>query len=360
MKNVVIVEQGLNTKEPSGIQRNTKEILYCLDKIVEPGKVDLLVPAYEDTDYSFDNIKVQKVGICLNGLGKIGERIAKYAYKNFYSRSYIKKNDAISMDFLLQFPIFGCDIITIYDCIPEMFPEIYNTRKKRRNRKKLLRHQRMAIKKSKLILTDSQDAKEDIMKFYGVDDRKIEVIPCGWQHFNRVKEDERIIDNLKLTKGEYFFSLGNRLRHKNIKWVSYAAKKNPKYKFVISGSENSNTSFEFEGDKLPNMIFAGYLSDAEVKALMRHCKAFLQPSLYEGFGIPPMEAMSVGADCIVSDRASLPEVYKKSVWYINPEDYENIDLDEIMSRQKESNEFILNEYSWEKSARKLKEILERM
>ena len=87
MKNVVIVEQGLNTKEPSGIQRNTKEILYCLDKIVEPGKVDLLVPAYEDTDYSFDNIKVQKVGICLNGLGKIGERIAKYAYKNFYSES---------------------------------------------------------------------------------------------------------------------------------------------------------------------------------------------------------------------------------------------------------------------------------
>ena len=158
---------------------------------------------------------------------------------------------------------------------------------------------------------------------------------------------------------DYFFSLGSRLPHKNIKWVTSAAKLHPQYKFVITGS-SGNRDLSFEGEIPENMIFTGYLKDEEIKSLMRHCKAFIQPSFYEGFGIPPMEAMSVGADCIVSTGGSLPEVYKDSVWYIDPYDYENIDLDEIMSRPKASNEFILDEYSWEKSARLLLDILRKI
>jgi glycosyltransferase involved in cell wall biosynthesis len=101
------------------------------------------------------------------------------------------------------------------------------------------------------------------------------------------------------------------------------------------------------------VIFTGYLSDEEIKALMNHCKVFVQPSLCEGFGIPPMEAMSVGANCIVSNRASLPEVYLNSVWYIDPEDYDNINIDKIMQSSKNDNDVILNLYSWKKSALEL-------
>ncbi len=360
MKKIVIVEWGMGKKELFGIHRNTKELLKCLDEIIEPGQIDLMIPACEEDIYNFRNIKVVKVGMRLHNLGGFGSRIERYLYKNVFSRNYIKKNDALSVDMLLQFPLYGCDVVTIYDCIPELFPEHYTTLKSKRQRAKIIKHQKIAVKKAKLVLTDSHDAKEDIINIYKVPEEKINVIPCGWQHFNRVVEDEGIISKLNLEGSDFFFSLGSRLPHKNIKWISFAAKKNPQYKFVISGSNTRHVSLDFEGEKSPNMIFAGYLSDGEVKALMRHCKAFIQPSLYEGFGIPPMEAMSVGANCIVSDRASLPEVYKNSVWYINPDDYEHVDLDEIMSRPKESNELILNEYSWEKSARKLLEILERM
>ena len=360
MKKIVIVEWGLSAKELFGIQRNTLEILRCLDELVEPGQVELLIPVREEDNYNFKNIKVIKTGVAIKHLGPIGYRMERYIYKNIYTKKFAKNKDVISVDLLLQFPLYGCDVISIYDCIPELFPEHYTTHQRKRQRGKILKHQKMAVNKAKIILTDSHDAKDDIIKFYNVPADKIEVIPCGWQHFDRFNEDEQILEKLELKDSEYFFSLGSRLPHKNIKWVSYAAKENPQYKFVISGSNRTNMDFGFEGEKLPNMIFAGYLSDAEVKALMRHCKAFIQPSLYEGFGIPPMEAMSVGANCIVSDRASLPEVYKNSVWYINPDDYEHVDLNEIMSRPKESNELILNEYSWEKSARKLLEILERM
>lgn len=357
MKKIVIIEWGLGAKELFGIQRNTREILRCLDDLVKKGQVEMLIPVREEDNYNFKNIKVTKTGVMLKHLGVIGYRLERYIYKNIYTKKYAKKENTVSVDMLLQFPLYGCDVISIYDCIPELFPEHYTTRQRKRQRGKILKHQKMAVEKAKVILTDSQDAKEDIMKFYGVQDGKIEVVPCGWQHFNRVEEDDKIIEKLKLENSEFFFSLGSRLPHKNIKWVSYAAKANPQYKFVISGSNRTNMNFDFEGEKLSNMIFAGYLSDGEVKALMRRCKAFIQPSLYEGFGIPPMEAMSVGANCIVSDRASLPEVYKNSVWYINPEDYEHVDLDKIMSKPKESNDIILEEYSWEKSAKKLLDIL---
>ena len=182
-----------------------------------------------------------------------------------------------------------------------------------------------------------------------MDPAKVLVVPCGWQHFNRVEEDQSIISRLDLEDRGFFLSLGSRLPHKNIRWVSEAARRSTEWTFVVTG-KTSREDVSFEGDKLPNMIFPGYLSDGEVKALMRRCRAFIQPSFYEGFGLPPMEAMSVGADCIVSDKGSLPEVYGDSVWYIDPYDYDNIDLEEIMSRPKEPNERVLERYSWDKSA----------
>ena len=125
----------------------------------------------------------------------------------------------------------------------------------------------------------------------------------------------------------------------------------------MTGSKQGRNDTSFEGDIPQNMVFTGSLSDGEIKALMHYCKAFIQPSFYEGFGIPPMEAMSVGADCIVSNAGSLPEVYKDSVWYIDPYNYVDIDLDSIMSKTKGDNQLVLKEYSWEKSAKELIKVL---
>ena len=135
-----------------------------------------------------------------------------------------------------------------------------------------------------------------------------------------------------------------------------AAKQSPNKTFVISGSTN------FEGnagsESIPeNVIFTGYLTDEEIKSLMANCTAFIQPSIIEGFGIPPMEAMSAGANCIVSNTSSLPEIYRNSVWYIDPLNYENINLEDIMANEIESKDLILNRFSWEKSSLKLNSLI---
>jgi len=175
----------------------------------------------------------------------------------------------------------------------------------------------------------------------------------------RVKQDDSIISRLGLEERRFFFSLGSHFSYKNFRWVESAAKQNPQYRFVVTGADIHMSNMGEE--KVPdNVSFTGYLCDEEVKGLMAHCRAFLHPSLEEGFGIPPMEAMSVGAKCIISNAASLPEIYGDSVWYIDPNNYEHIDLDEIMLVPlAATNDDVLVRYSWEKSARMVLDVLER-
>ena len=346
MKAIAINGATLFESGMVGIKRNTLELLKQLDDIVEKGEIYILVPRNTKTEY-YKNIEIVELPNSIRSAkNKYLRRLhlMKWLYRDV--RKGASTVNAVAVDTLLQFPL-GCEAIMIYDCIPELFPECFSDRKGRLFRMKLGAKQKRAIKRAKLIMTDSYSALNDISRVYNVQKEKMKVIPCAWDHFLRIKEDESILNDLTIKRGEYFFSLGHSMQHKNLKWVFEAAKQNPDEMFVVSGEPDPY----LKGKELSNLVFSGKLNDGQMKACMKNCKAFILPSLYEGFGIPPMEAMSVGADCIVSNTGSLPEVYKKSVWFIDPYDYTNIDLKEIMQAEKEPNEVILSEYRWEKSAR---------
>ena len=357
-----IVFNGLyfaSQDRPTGIARHTFEILKELDKIVSSGQFEILAPECDIDTTAYKNIKFIKIGYYLSKTNGKAARILRIIWQYIIFPAYCFSQNAFTVNTGTAWKHYNFDGISIYDCTPERFYANSSYKKDFFWMEELIRTQESKTKTCKLILTDSQSAKADICRIYHVSEEKVQVIPCGWQHFNKIEEDPEMLKRLGIERHEFFFSLGSRMPHKNIKWISAAAKKHPQYIFVVTGSlvGKNETGTYFEGEIPGNMFFTGYLKDEEIKSLMRHCKAFIQPSLNEGFGIPPMEAMSVGADCIVSNAGSLPEVYKNSVWYIDPYDYENIDLDEIMSRPKESNDIILNEYSWEKSAKKLLEVL---
>ena len=346
--------------KPAGIIRHTYEVLKELDKIVQVGTIMVLLPKCDFDISGFHNIRFVKTGI----FNKDEQRykikwIQSIIWRFFIFPSYCILHRAYTINPSLTWRHYNFDAISIYDCTLDLFYQNSDYQHELSWGSRVIRNQKIKTATCKFILTDSESAKKDICKVYQVPDRKVEVIPCGWQHFADILEDTTIIERLGLIGKKYYFSLGSRMPHKNIKWVASAARKHPQYTFVVTGSRLSREETSFEGEIPGNMIFTGYLKDEEIKALMHHCRAFIQPSFNEGFGLPPMEARSVGADCIVSYAGSLPEVYQKSVWYIDPYDYENIDLDEIMSRPKESNDIILNRYSWEKSAKKLLEVLQK-
>ena len=143
---------------------------------------------------------------------------------------------------------------------------------------------------------------------------------------------------------------------KNTKWVLKVAENNPDCLFVLAGAKSRGTSGDFK--ELKNVIYLGFVSDEQVKSLLKNCKAFIYPSIYDGFGIPPLEALSQGATVICSSAACLPEVYKNSVHYIDPY-CADVDIESLLNEKIDSAESVLGRYSWKKSAKELYECLKR-
>jgi glycosyltransferase involved in cell wall biosynthesis len=101
------------------------------------------------------------------------------------------------------------------------------------------------------------------------------------------------------------------------------------------------------------MKLLGYVTDGEAKSLMQSAKAFLFPSFCEGFGMPPLEALSAGTPrIIVSDIPVMHEIFNDNAIYINPNQY-NYDLEQMLAGSYCDADSVLNKFSWENSAEKL-------
>ena len=188
----------------------------------------------------------------------------------------------------------------------------------------------------------------------------MDVVYNAWQQMQRIAPDESIFArHPQLKPGQYYFSMANLLKNKNFPWVLRAAGAKPDAVFAIAGGGSLAAEAERLGlADLPNVLYLGYVSDGAAKALMAHCKAFLFPTLYEGFGIPPLEAAACGApQIIVSDTPCMREVYGPCAAYIdlttNPGDVDDVTPATAPTAA------LLEKYSWDKSAERLLQILEK-
>ncbi len=122
----------------------------------------------------------------------------------------------------------------------------------------------------------------------------------------------------------YFLYVGNAYPHKNLELIADMAKRFPEYRFILVGREDYFYSLLKQRFSFENLCFTGFLSDAEISVLYRYGVAYLFPSLYEGFGLPPLEAMSYGLPVLSSNRGSLPEVLGDAAHYFDPENHEEL------------------------------------
>lgn len=356
MKNIVFAGDWV-LEQPVGIQRYAYQILKYLDiyigKTQADYKIELLVPKNRSFQNKFQNIKVVR-------RGKIKSKLGKHIWQQLVFPCYKAIHRAIGIDLAGALPVLGCDICAVHDCIHEAYPENFIDHPKHQ-KIYLAKVKWLTRKKHVYIVTLTEDAKKEIQKYYSVPDDRISIVGCGWEHMREIDSDYSVLQRLSgLKKGEYFFSLGSKYKHKNFQWILETAEYNPDEFFVISGTNAySEYGKELDNSKADNIIFTGYLTDGEIKALMENCKALIQPSLYEGFGIPPLEALSVGADIIVSKASCLPEIYGESAYYINPENAK-CDLRSLMEQKVDSPEAVLDKYRWENAAKSLWQVITRV
>ncbi len=324
----------------TGVGRFCVESLKEMDKISSCKDYVLVVSQKAENIPKLHNIKVKKTKI---GSGILWEQIVFPFYALLHGMKTLNMSNSL--------PLIKPNYVVIHDI---SLKENKNKSSSFADKLKIwwpLLHYRVAAIFSIKIFTVSEFQKKAICNNYRVDKNRVVVVYNGWQHMEEIVEDDSIIDRLDLRSKNYFFALSTRAKNKNFIWVIEEAKNNPSSMFVVAGKlESKYFVDETDLDSIDNIITTGYISDSNMKSLMKNAKAFLYPSIYEGFGIPPLEAISVGTKAIVSNATCLPEIYGESVYYINPykTDY---DLIELLNTDVESKDLLLNKYSWEKTAK---------
>ena len=347
MKKIAVLGDTIVDKEIFGVQRYALEILKELDNLLDNEselEFFVVIPTYKECYVNFKNIKIAKYG-----------KIKKaFLWRQISFVNYAKKNKCLTLDFTLGLTIRKCDYVCLHDVIIEDFKNEFKGFKQKINRLFYLFRARIVTKKAKTIFSVSKTSANLIMQKYKLK-KEVEVVYNAWQHFALITPDFSILkNNPNYESKKYFFTLGSYLPHKNIKWVIEASKQNPEFNFIITGS--NKWSKEDLPNNISNLFFTGYISDSCVKALMIKSEALILPSFVEGFGIPPLEALSCNTKIIVSNVSCLPEIYQDAAIYINPYDY-NIDMEKILNQVVPDSSKVLNEYSWEKSAKKLLNML---
>ena len=235
-------------------------------------------------------------------------------------------------NYVIPFGVRGKKVVTIHDLAFREYPQTIRTR----TMMMLKMNLRKTLKRADAIAVDSAFTKSELVKYYNVQKGKIYVVPCG---IDKEKyEEKRSVKPVKEKfgiDGEYFLYLGTLEPRKNIvrliKAYDEFRKENEKDilpDLVIAGGKGwmYDEIYEMVNKKHLEkwIIFTDYVSEEEKIALMQGAFAFCFPSLYEGFGLPPMEAMACGTPVITSCTSSLDEVAGEAALKVNPESVQQI------------------------------------
>jgi glycosyltransferase involved in cell wall biosynthesis len=221
----------------------------------------------------------------------------------------------------------GRSVVTIHDCIHLMFPEYLPYRFAKVYARQMMRS---ATHRADRILTVSESSKRDILRFFSIDPDKIAVIynaiderfwtPPADTAMARVRERYQLED-------PFVLYVGNVKPHKNVErlveaFARVVQQRSDKLKLLIIGDEISKFQTlrrAVHRHQLHGQVrFLGFVGEDTLSVLYRLAGVFVFPSLYEGFGLPPLEAMACGAPVITSNVSSLPEVVGDAALLVDP------------------------------------------
>lgn len=241
-----------------------------------------------------------------------------------------------------------------------------------------------AINKAKNIITVSNFTKDDLVEQFRVDPKKITVTYEGVADIfksNQLKDSREILKSYNIPK-PYLLYVGNAYPHKNLEGLLRAfiriREQYPNLSLVLVGKSDyfyervrdfaaSHNLWQAGRGSNP-VIFPGYVPDADLHTLFKEAELYIFPSMYEGFGLPPLEAMAHGCPVVSSNKASMPEILGNAASYFNPESEEEIlqKVEEVMRNTRKREEMIRNgyeiikKYSWEECAEKTGEIYQKV
>ncbi|MFA6513966.1 MAG: glycosyltransferase family 1 protein [Patescibacteria group bacterium] len=331
-----------------GLGRYTQEVVDNIIKINSAGSRDNFEFVIFLSPDNFDEFTVNDVSI-----KKVMLNIRWYSWREQIIMPFYIWREKLD---LMHFPHFNVPIFTpvkfvftLHDLILTHFPTIRATTK---NifvyRLKNLAYRlvtKSAIWRAEKIITVSEFTKKDIIHNFKIEADKIIVTYEGVANLAHGRDSlfiaklnsREMLDKYHIG-GNFLLYVGNAYPHKNLETLVRVFSRlhaiKPEIKLVLVGKEDyfyerihefahSLNLWQKENINSP-IVFAGYVPDAQLEIMYQEARAYIFPSLYEGFGLPPLEAMAKGCPVASSDRASLPEILGEAAVYFNPEDESDI------------------------------------
>ncbi|MGC9048848.1 MAG: glycosyltransferase family 4 protein [Patescibacteria group bacterium] len=270
-------------------------------------------------------------------------------------------------------------VVTAHDLTVYKFPELYNTKKQRTILKSTIPQ---AIKMAKKIIAVSYSTKKDLGEIFGVESEKVRVIYHGVDERFFRKSDSATIEKIKMKfgiKNDYLLFLGTLESRKNIFRIIEAYERlrdkissleHPiaNIQLVLAGAPGFN--FKKIDEKISHskykedIILPGYIEADDLDPLFEGAKVFVFPTLYEGFGLPVIEAMANGVPVITSNISSLPEIAEERAILVDPLNVAEISqaMFDLLTRQdlwqklSQLGKEKAKEFDWQKTAAKTLEV----
>jgi glycosyltransferase involved in cell wall biosynthesis len=211
------------------------------------------------------------------------------------------------------------------------------------------------------VMTVSEFSRSEVIRYFGCPSDKLSVSVEGWQHILRPAPDRAILERHELTSGRYVLGVSSPTPSKNFGLLAQAIAQleRPPFDVVIAGAADPKVFGTATLPQGPHIKYVGYVSDGELRALYENAGVFVFPSRYEGFGLPPIEAMACGAPVVAAHAGAIPEVCGPGVILIDPGDAAGLAhlLERLLADETERKALgergqkFVQRYSWQAAAR---------
>lgn len=288
----------------------------------------------------------------------------KYTLQKLKEGDYDIFHPTFFKDYFLPYLKEKPFVLTIHDMMPELFPEYF-----KRNDMQILMKKKL-VKEAAAIITVSNQTKNDVIRLLGVNPKKISVIYHGGP-----KRNDLLRIQPPIIGGNYILYVGSRDAYKNfaqfLRGFSLFAKNNADVKLVCTGKPFIKEEQQLISDLgISKRIVQYFVDDIDLMNLYAHALAFVYPSLYEGFGMPILEAYAYGCPVILSHCSCFPEIAGNAALYFNTKNGElelASRLQEIYNyTDKQRDDLIqlgyerLSHYTWEGSSKQLLKLYESL
>ena len=310
VRTVIFINGRFLTQRVTGVQRYCRELLSALDNEISARpelKTFRWVLAAPKNSVA-PELKCIDVEILEGGQGNYWEQISLFR----------RTRKDILISFGMTGPVLhGNQIITVHDASVHRVPDAFNWRFRLWYKCNI----RWIVRRSRSVFCVSEFAKSECIRFFGARDESVHVCTEGWQHLDRIEESSEAELAKLVGEKPFVLAVSSPTPNKNFRLVVEAMKEidGAPFEFVIAGSVDPSI-FQGSRNVLQNAKYLGYVSDEQLKGLYRKAQCFVFPSRYEGFGIPPLEAMSMGCPVLASDIPSVREVCGDAATYFDPSD----------------------------------------